>query len=423
MAAEGRGSHRSAAGHAEAAVRAYLDRIAAREAEIHAWAWLEPDRALAAAHAAAAASPGLPLLGRVIGVKDVIDTADMPTAYGSPIYESHRPVWDAACVAALRAAGAIILGKTATTEFAAIHPARTVNPHDPARTPGGSSSGSAAAVADGMVWAALGTQTAGSVIRPGAFCGVVGYKPTFGTVNRAGLKPLSEFTDTIGVLARTVADAASVIAAAGGRPDLSRLGAPPARPRIALCRTPYWEQAETPAREALAAAAERFRAAGAVVVDCELPAACAGLADAGMRILVREARQALAHELRTDPQRVSAGLRELLEQGDPDDPAPYDAARRLAAECRMLVERAVFSACDAILTPSTPGEAPVGLASTGSPVFNHLWSVLHVPCVNLPGLLGPAGMPVGVQLVGSRGGDAALLAVAEWGERALSAAD
>jgi amidase len=422
MAADHRGSEKSAAGHAEAVVRAYLDRIAAREAEIHAWAWLEPDRALAAARAADAASPTLPLHGRAIGVKDVIDTADMPTGYGSPIYEGHRPAWDAACVAALRAAGGIILGKTATTEFAAIHPAGTVNPHDPARTPGGSSSGSAAAVADGMVWAALGTQTAGSVIRPAAFCGVVGYKPTFGTVNRAGLKPLSEFTDTIGVLARTVADAASVVAAAAGRPELRRLGTPPARPRIALCRTPYWEQAEAPAREALAAAAERFRAAGAVVVDCELPAACAGLADAGIRILVREARQALAHELRTDPHRVSAGLRELLERDDPDDPAPYDAARRLATECLMLVEDAVFSACDAILTPSTPGEAPVGLASTGSPVFNHLWSVLHVPCVNLPGLLGPSDMPVGVQLVGPRGGDAALLAVAEWAERALSAA-
>ncbi len=403
-------------------MRAYLDRIAAREAEIHAWAWLEPDRALAEARAADAAPTGLALHGRVIGVKDVIDTADMPTAYGSPIYEGHRPTWDAACVAALRAAGAIILGKTATTEFAAIHPARTVNPHDPDRTPGGSSSGSAAAVADGMVWAALGTQTAGSVIRPAAFCGVVGYKPTFGTVNRAGLKPLSEFTDTIGVLARTVADAASVIAAAGGRPELRRLGTPPSSPRIGLCRTPYWEQAEASAREALAAAAERFRAAGAVVVDCELPAGCADLADAGMRILVREARQALAHELRSDPFRVSALLRELLERDDPDDPAPYDAARRLATECRMLVEDAVFSRFDVVLTPSTPGEAPIGLGSTGSPVFNHLWSVLHVPCVTLPGLLGPSGMPVGVQLVGPRGGDAALLAAAGWAERALSAA-
>jgi Asp-tRNA(Asn)/Glu-tRNA(Gln) amidotransferase A subunit family amidase len=423
MAADHHGLEGSAAGGAEAAVRTYLDRIATREAEIHAWAWLDPDLALAAARAGDAASESLPLRGRAIGIKDVLDTADMPTAYGSPIYEDHHPQWDAACVAALRAAGAIILGKTATTEFAALHPARTVNPFDPARTPGGSSSGSAAAVADGMVWAALGTQTAGSVIRPASFCGVVGYKPTFGTVNRSGLKPLSEFTDTIGVLARTVTDAASVIAAASGRPELRTPGTPSARPRIALCRTPYWEQAEAPAREALAVAADRFRAAGAVVVDCELPAACEGLADAGLRILVREARQALAHELRTSPHLVSTSLRQLFERDDPDDPAPYDAARRLAMECRALVDDAVFSACEAILTPSTPGEAPIGLTSTGSPVFNHLWSLIHVPCVSLPGLAGPSGMPVGVQLVGPRGRDAALLAVAKWAEQALSSAD
>ncbi|MBI2963392.1 MAG: amidase, partial [Deltaproteobacteria bacterium] len=272
-------------------MRAHLERIAAREATIGAWAWLEaPDRAIAAARAADAVEPSSAVHGRAIGVKDVIDTADMPTAYGSPIYAGHRPAADAACVAALRAAGAIILGKTATTEFAAIHPARSVIPHVPARTPGGSSSGSAAAVADGMVWAALGTQTAGSVIRPASFCGVVGYKPTFGTISRAGMKPLSEFTDTIGVFARGVAEAGWVVAAAGNRPELSRLEPVPSKPRIGLCRTPHWEQAEAAAADALATAADHLRAAGAVLSDLALPAPCAGLAEAGMTILIREAR-------------------------------------------------------------------------------------------------------------------------------------
>lgn len=402
-------------------MRAHVERIRAREATIGAFAWLEIDRALAAARAADEGDVTGPLHGRAIGVKDVIDTADMPTAYGSPIYEHHRPAADAASVALLRSAGAIVLGKTATTEFAAIHPARTVNPHDPSRTPGGSSSGSAAAVADGMVWAALGTQTAGSIVRPASFCGVVGYKPTFGTINRAGLKPLSEFTDTIGAFARTVADAALVVGVAGGRPELRSLPPPPARPRIALCRTPAWGDAEPATRAALETGVGRLRAAGADVVERDLPPPCAGLSDAGMTILVHEARQGFAHELRTAPEQVSAGLRELLARDDPENPAASDAARRLAAECRDLVEREVFSGCDAILAPSAPGEAPLGLASTGSPVFNHLWTLLHVPCVNVPGLAGPSGMPVGVQLVGPRGGDATLLAIASWTEVLLSA--
>jgi amidase len=411
----GRSSAPGERGPAETAVCAYLDRIAAREAAIGAWAWLEePDRVIAAARTADSLEPIGLLHGRAIGVKDVIDSADMQTAYGSAIYASHRPASDAACVAALRAAGVIILGKTTTTEFAAIHPGRTVNPHDPARTPGGSSSGSAAAVADRMVWGALGTQTAGSVIRPASFCGVVGYKPTFGTISRAGMKPLSEFTDTIGVFARDVAAAGWLVAVAGDRPELACLAPISANPRIGLCRTPYWEQAEAPAREALSRAAERLRAAGAALSDVALPASCDRLAEAGMAILVREARQGLGYELHDARDLVSVELRELLARDDPSNPAPYDAARRLAIECRRLVADAVFSRYDAVLTLSAPGEAPVGLASTGSPIFNHLWTLLHLPCVNVPGLAGPSGMPIGVQLVGPLGGDAALLSIAEW---------
>lgn len=406
---------------AETAMRRYLARIAERERRIGAWACVDPDRALAAARAADAAPAGGPLHGRAVGVKDVIDTADMPTAYGSPIYDGHRPAADAACVAALRKAGAVVMGKTATTEFAAIHPPRTVNPHDPARTPGGSSSGSAAAVADGMCWAALGTQTAGSTIRPAAFCGVVGYKPSFGTVSRAGLKPLSEFTDTIGVVARTVADAGLVVAAMAERPELAIDATPPARPpRIALCRTAYWDQAEPAGRDALAEAADRLRAAGAEVAARDLPATCAGLADAGMTILVREARLGFGHELATAPDLISPELRELLARDAAFDLAAYDAARALAVRCRTEVAAGVLAEHDAILTLSAAGEAPVGLTSTGSPVFNHPWTLLHLPCVNVPGLVGPAGMPVGVQLVGRLGDDAGLLRLAQWAQTVLA---
>ena len=391
-----------------------LANVADRDAEIEAWAWLDPDQARAAAQAA---SPEGLLTGIPVGIKDIFDTADMPTEYGSPIYAGHRPRMDAACVAALKNADAIVMGKTATTEFAATYPTKTKNPHDLTRTPGGSSSGSAAAVAAGMVSAALGTQTAGSIIRPASFCGVVGYKPTYNLVNRAGLKPFSDYTDTIGVLACDVGLAGRVVAAMTDRPEL--VGAlKPQTVRLALCRPPEWDRAEASSRDALTQAGEILRAAGAVVVETKLPDECANAWSFGQRILRYEARHAFAPEMRFAADLISPILRRIIEAGFEVDASAYEDAKAQAVRARISIDP-LFADVDAILTLSAPGEAPVGLESTGSPVFNHIWTLLYLPCVNLPGLTGPAGMPVGVQLVGRRGADAELLAIAGWAEDVL----
>ena len=355
------------------------------------------------------------LFGVPVGIKDIFDTADMPTEYGSPIYAGHEPRADAACVAALKRAGALIVGKTVTTEFAAMHPGATINPHDPARTPGGSSSGSAAAVAAGMVPAALGTQTVGSIVRPAAFCGVIGYKPTFNLINRAGLKPLSESTDTIGVLADRVDTAARFVAAMSARPALAEPDQTDSPPRLAVVETPAWPEATDDARAALEDAAQRLREAGADVEPIDLPASFDGLQHAGRQIFVREAAAALGHEVAVAPDLLSDEMRELVGLGSAVAAADYDAAQALAMECRRL-SRDTFAGYDAILALSAPGEASEGLSSTGSPSFNGLWTLLHVPCINLPGLVGSADLPIGVQLVGAAGGDAALLRTARWAE-------
>ncbi len=252
---------------AEALVTAYLDRIEAREAVVGAWQYLDREQALATARQRDAEAPRGPLHGVPIAVKDLIDTVDMPTTYGSAIYRGHRPDADASCVALARAAGAIVLGKTVTTEFATFTPGKTANPRNPAHTPGGSSSGSAAAVADGMAPLAFGTQTAGSVIRPGAFCGCVAYKPSFGLINRAGVKPLADSLDTIGVFARSVDDAAFFAGVLSERPSLRHLAVPQQAPRFALYRTPLWDQAEPATAAALDIARTALERAGALVTE------------------------------------------------------------------------------------------------------------------------------------------------------------
>ncbi|HEV8680968.1 MAG TPA: amidase, partial [Stellaceae bacterium] len=268
---------------AEALVTACLDRIAACEPVVGAWHHLDPNAALAAARRCDGSAPSGPLHGVPIAVKDLIDTADMPTGYGSTIYEGHRPSADAACVALARAAGAIVLGKTVTTEFACFTAGKTANPHNPAHTPGGSSSGSAAAVADFMVPLAFGTQTAGSIIRPAAYCGVVGYKPSFGMIPRAGVKPLADSLDTVGTMARNVADAAFFAAILGGRPVLRHLAMPEAPPRFGFYRTPMWEAAEPSTAAALDHTREVLRHAGASVAEIAVPPEHRGLTAAQER--------------------------------------------------------------------------------------------------------------------------------------------
>src|SRR6266849_2656957 len=288
----------SAAGRlsATALVTACLERIAAREKVVGAWHHLDRDAALAAARRCDAVPPSGPLHGIPIAVKDLIDTSDMPTGYGSAIYEGHRPAADAACVALARAAGAVVLGKTVTTEFACFTAGKTANPRNPAHTPGGSSSGSAAAVADGMAPLAFGTQTAGSVIRPAAYCGCIGYKPSFGLINRAGVKPLADSLDTIGVFARTVEDAAFFAGVLSERPALRHLTTPSEAPRFGLYRTPMWDEAEPATAAALDTARAELERAGAMVEELAIAAEHHGLGEAQNTIMGFEMVQALAHE-------------------------------------------------------------------------------------------------------------------------------
>jgi Asp-tRNA(Asn)/Glu-tRNA(Gln) amidotransferase A subunit family amidase len=399
---------------------AYLDHIAAREGVVGAWQHLDRDRALAAAQQRDRQAPQGPLHGVPIAVKDLIDTADMPTGYGSPIYRDHRPAADAACVALARAAGAVVIGKTVTTEFAAFHPGKTANPRNPAHTPGGSSSGSAAAVADGMVPLAFGTQTAGSVIRPGAYCGCVAYKTSFGLINRAGIKPLADSLDTVGIFAGNVADAAFFAGILSERPALRRLSPPPAPPRFGLYRTPWWEAAEPATAAALDAARAALERAGATVEERAIALEHHALNVAQDRIMGYEMSRALAYERIECSAMLSPRLAQMLDAGMAVGADDYDRAQVAATAARAGLAE-FFGTCDAVLAPAAPGEAPRGLGATGDPLFNRMWTLLGVPCVTLPARWGDSGLPTGVQLVGRSGEDARLMAAALFLEQALVA--
>ena len=404
---------------AEEMVRACLDRIAGRETAVGAWEYLDPELALAAARQRDAEGPSGPLHGIPIAVKDLIDTADMPTAYGSPIYRGHRPAADAACVALARAAGAVVLGKTVTTEFACFTPGKTANPHNLEHTPGGSSSGSAAAVADGMVPLAFGSQTAGSVIRPAAFCGCIGYKPSFGVIPRAGVKGLADSLDTIGVFAADVADAAFFAGVVAGRPGLRDLAAPEAPPRYGLYRTPMWREAEPETAAALDDAREALDRAGAQVRELALAPEHEELTAAQMTVMGFELVRALAHERIRHSAELSPSLAQMLDDGMAIGPDAYEAALRRAAAARAGLN-AFFGDCDALLVPAAPGGAPRGLGHTGNPIFNRMWTLLGVPCVSVPTGRGNGGLPAAVQLVGRIGDDPRVMAAGIFLEQALA---
>ena len=342
----------------------------------------------------------------------------MPTGYGSAIYARHRPAADAACVALARAAGAIVIGKTVTTEFACFTPGKTANPRNPAHTPGGSSSGSAAAVADRMAPLAFGTQTAGSVIRPAAFCGVVGYKPSFGTIPRAGVKMLCDSLDTVGTMARNVADAAFFAGVVAGRPELRDIAPSEAPPRFGLYRTPMWDEAEPETAAALDRTRAALERAGARVEEIAVPAEHRRLTEAQQSIMGFELVRGLAYERLQHSAELSPPLAQLLDAGLAVGAPEYDAAIAETAAARARLD-GFFGACDALLTPAAPGEAPRGLGHTGNPVFNRMWTLLGVPCVTLPAVWGESGLPTGIQLVGRIGDDARLMAAALFAERAL----
>jgi Asp-tRNA(Asn)/Glu-tRNA(Gln) amidotransferase A subunit family amidase len=399
---------------AVALTEACLERIATRDGEVRAWAHLDPEAALAQARACDERAPAGPLHGVPVGIKDIMDTADMPTEYGSPIYRDHRPAADAICVAQVRAAGGVVLGKTVSTEFAHRQSnIQTRNPNDSARTPGGSSSGSAAAVADFMVPLAFGTQTGGSIVRPASFCGVYGYKPSYDTLATAGVKPLAPALDTVGTFARNLDDIAWFGAVLSNDQPTDIPAWSGAAPRVGLTRGYEWSQAEATTVEAVETAAARLEEAGATVTEVTLPSAFAGLAEAQITIMRVEAAQALAWERENHWDRLSAPMRDLLDRGAGISVEAHDSAVTLARNCRARLAEA-FAGNDVLLTASARGEAPVGLGSTGDPVFNRNWTLLHVPCVTIPFGLGPNGMPVGVQLVAQPGADQPLLGAAKW---------
>jgi Asp-tRNA(Asn)/Glu-tRNA(Gln) amidotransferase A subunit family amidase len=397
----------------EAVTRDCIERIIAREPVVKAWVKFNPELALAQAHALDSEPRRGALHGVPIGIKDVIDTFDMPTEMGSPIYRGYRPTADAACVALLRRAGAVILGKTATCELAGMAPAATTNPHNPAHTPGGSSSGSAAAVADVMVPAALGTQTGGSVLRPSSFCGVFGYKPTYNTFNKAGLKPAAESIDTIGWIARSIEDIA-LLTAVLGMDEPQPLRSMSAAPRIGLCRTELWDAAQPETKSAVENAAAALSKAGAVVRDVDLPGEFTGL-PALARGTINHFERAACMAFEWDNHRgaLSPQMRRYIENGLKTSRVDYVAAWRRVEQCRTLLLK-VFDGIDVLLTPCVPGEAPKGLASTGDPSMQAMWTALHTPTMTLPTHRGPNNLPVGIQLVAQRYGDDRLFACARW---------
>lgn len=397
----------------EALVRDCLAQIERREPAIHAWTYLDPEGSLREARELdrMTARKG-PLHGIPVGVKDVIDTADMPTEYNSPIFRDHRPAQDADSVSLLRAAGAIILGKNVTTPFATTVPAHTRNPRDLSHTPGGSSSGPAAAVADFMVPLALGTQTGGSTLRPAAFCGIFGFKPSFNRISTAGVKPLAWSFDTIGLLARSVDDLSLLMAA------LDQSGAAEgdhghARPRVGYCRTPFWSRADRWSQRALEGARTALQSAGVIVDDLELPSCFVDLATANYDLIAAESAVSLSNEYQHHRGKLPAALCAQIERGLNTSAAQYARARASIVRCAIEAER-IFNSVDVLLTPCVTGEAPKGLGSIGDAIFNGMWTSIHLPCLSIPSAKGASGLPIGIQLVGGCDRDPALLSGARY---------
>jgi len=397
---------------AEEVTMACLDHIAGREDVVGAWEFVDPELALAQARVVDAAPEKGVMAGVPVGVKDIIDTHDMPTGMGSPIYDGHRPPADASCVAQMRAAGAVILGKTVTCEFAGLTPRKTANPHDPARTPGGSSSGSAAAVADHMLPVAFGTQTGGSVLRPSSYCGIIGYKPSFDTFSLTGVYPAAESLDTLGLHARKLEDIELASSALLMRPhalvpDLQR------PPVVGLCKTTMWDAAQPESREAVENAAAAMKAAGAQVRDFELPEEFDWLGELRGIINGRERAVVMADEWARNRDGLSDQLQKTIQDGLDTDHRDYVDAMYLMETCRARTTQA-FEGCDVLLTPAVDGEAPVGLDETGSPRFQALWTMLHTPTITLPTHTGPNGLPIGIQLVAPYRADRSLMAISRW---------
>jgi Asp-tRNA(Asn)/Glu-tRNA(Gln) amidotransferase A subunit family amidase len=397
-----------------AAIDLCAQAIDAREAEIQAFTVLDLDGARRQAQAAGLANR--PLRGLPVGVKDNFDTVDFASEYGTPIFAGNRPRADAALVALIRRAGGIVLGKTVTTELAFLHPSKTKNPHDPTRSPGGSSSGSAAAVAAGMLPITVGSQTGGSVIRPAAYCGVTGFKPSYRLLPTPGIKHYSVYLDTAGLFAAGVADVAFAAAAITGR-DLRVDRAAIAPPRIAIARTNVWDKASTDMQRALDAAAKAAAAAGAKVSEPAWPAFLTEAFEAHAVIQDYEAFHTLVYEYDHHRELLSPILRDTLDKAAAVTADDYDAARRITKRARQALAE-FMSDIDALLTPSAPSAAPPP-DTTGPAIFNRVWTLLGTPCVNVTGLKDAGGLPLGVQIVGRFGRDHEALLAAQFLEKAI----
>ncbi len=413
-------------------VEACLERIRGIEEKVQAWQFLDEDLARTQARAAdelrRSGKPYGPLCGVPVGIKDIYDTSDMPTENGNRVQKGRTPRRDAAAVAMLRAAGAVIMGKTVTTECAYYHPGKTRNPHNPDHTPGGSSSGSAAAVAAGMVPVAIGSQTNGSVIRPAAFCGVYGFKPTHGLIPRTGILTLSRTLDHVGFFSRDIQDLALLaevlVGWDDGDPDTSPRGRfdyrtlaeeePPVEPMFAFIKTPHWERADADMKEAFAELRETL---GDRVEEVDLFPSATDAWDWHKTIMETEMTANLRALWEKGEKKLSEKLRSLLERGRETKAQDYLRALRTVGPLNDLFDDLFEQRYDAVLTPAAPGTAPKGIKATGDPSFCSLWTLTGMPAVTLPLMSGENGLPLGVQLVGRRNFDARLLRTARWLQR------
>ena len=404
---------REGSASAESIMQACLDRIAEREGEVGAFTCYDPDAALAAAREADQKEARGPLHGVPFGVKDIIDTTQFPTGWGTSFYAEYQPVRNASCVEHFIAAGAIPVGKTVTTEFAYFKPGKTANPHNLEHTPGGSSSGSAAAVADCMLPFGFGSQTAASLIRPAAYCGIPGYKATHGSFDLQGVMALSPNLDTLGFLAREVEDFALARSVLCGSAAAAPIDIEEHPLRISLFRGPHWQDGSLEMRDVCQRAIAALQQAGAETGELSCPEIFKSLTEAQKTVMAYEVARARIFEYRHFRDAISPQFSDLYESGLAVARADFEAACATRDRAARILET-LFIDCDVILTPAAPGEAPAGLEATGDPLFSRAWNLLQVPCVSIPFGTGPNGLPLSVQLVGRYGTDDELLAAASW---------
>ena len=403
----------------EAVTAACLERIEEREPQVDAWIYLNKSLALENARLIDRAGRGGLIHGVPLGVKDIIDTFDMPTGHGSRIHSENRPDYDAPCVAMCRAEGGLVLGKTVTSEFAHLNPGKTKNPHNPAHSPAGSSSGSGAAVADYMVPVAFGTQTGGSIVRPAAFNGCIGYKPSYGDYNPLGVHDNTRSVDTLGMLSRTMEDQALMRAVVLGIPFRPIEPVAVGDLKIGLCRTPHWDEADAATQEHIEGAADRLSAAGASVSDFELPQGFDALEHAFDYVSAFEFARALAYEWHNHRDLLSERVKDgRLELGWRVTYPEYRAGIATLQDYRNRFFTA-FEGYDLLITPSANGEAPGDLTTIGQAHFNRVWTALYAPGVSLPLFTGKLGLPIGLQVIGQLGDDERFLDTTDAVFRAL----